>query len=140
MHITDYGIIAYQRIYVGSFNIWNEKGLLYTEELTPYKAINLTPLDFQYNSHIMFHNYPPFCLMQSFLNTIRTRCMWEIKCFFRKLIGTRNNRIWLFLYYNVTMMKDKTNSCKEASPSIWKMKERLHIIIYYLHVINNYGF
>ena len=71
-HITDFGLIAYQRIF-GSFYTQNQslynklsfhiKSLLYKEELTPYKAMDFTHhLIIQYNSCVTLHNYPPFCL------------------------------------------------------------------------------
>ena len=71
-HITDFGLITTIPKNIGSFYTQNEslynklsfdiKGLLY-KELAPYKAMDFTHrLIIQYNSRVMLHNYPPFCL------------------------------------------------------------------------------
>ena len=39
---------------------------IYTKELIPYKTMELTLSDFQYNSPVMFCNHSPFCLMWFF--------------------------------------------------------------------------
>ena len=69
-HIADYGLLAYQRI--PALSLYMKQKLknklsfgcyIYTEELIPYKAMNLTSSDYAINSHVTFHNYPSFYLM-----------------------------------------------------------------------------
>ena len=45
----------------------------YTDELTIYEVMNLTSCDIQYNSRVMFCNYPPlFFVPHDLLSTITT--------------------------------------------------------------------